>query len=133
MFSKQIKIYSFFSVKDKNTKPQIAESVEPIIIASLAILALSGCLKDKAVKNKDIVKPIPANNATPTMCLNKISFGSSQIFVFFLIKSKDEMQTVFQINNAKIIPKPKSEKICGMLSADNAIVVLANAKIGNIK
>lgn len=32
----------FFSEKDKKTKPQIADKVEPIIIANRAILAFSG-------------------------------------------------------------------------------------------
>lgn len=104
-----------------------------MMIASLAMLALSGCLKDKAVKNKDIVKPMPANNEIPVMCFIWILLGNEQIFVLMLINTKVEMPAVFPTNKANIIPNPKSEKICGMLSADNAMVVFANAKIGNIK
>ena len=89
-------------------------------MASLAILAFSGWSNESAVKNRDMVKPIPASIATPAICLNKISCGNSHIFVLMLIKTSEEIPSVLPTNNARIIPNPKSEKTFGMLSADKA-------------
>ena len=109
------------------------EIVEPMMMDSLAIFAFPGCLNERAVKNKDIVNPIPASIATPAICLNEISCGSSQILVLMLRKTSDEIPMVLPRNKARMIPNPKSEKTCEMLSADKAMVVKKNKKTGSIR
>ncbi len=111
----------------------MADNVEPIMIASLETFALSGLSKDKAVKNKDIVKPIPASKDIPTMCFIVVFSCKAHIFERILMKTNVEMPNVFPMNKARMMPIPRLEKMCGILAADKAMVVLAKAKTGSMK
>ena len=62
----------------------------------------------------------------------RILIGNVQIFVLVLIKTNAEIPIDFPANKARMIPIPRLEKICGMLSAVKVIVVLTKAKIGSI-
>jgi len=121
------------SDKDKYINPKIADNVEPIIMASRATFALSGFLKDNAVKNKDIVKPIPANKLMPKICFMLVFSCKTQSFVLMLMKTKVLIPKAFPMNNAKMIPIPRPENKSGKLWADKTMVVFAKANIGKMK
>lgn len=57
----------YFPPAFNNKKPSEPDSTDAVRMENFATAMVSGSTKDNSEINIDMVKPIPANNATPTI------------------------------------------------------------------
>lgn len=100
---------------------------------SFASDTCNGSPNDKIAMNMDMVKPIPANNPTPIICLHVLPSGKLLSFNLVQMKEVKRMPTGFPNNKPRLIPSPREFVNPLNISFSKVIFVLANAKSGIIK
>lgn len=114
--------------------PTIPESPDAIKIANLASFCMSiWFLKDNKAMKIDIVKPIPAKNPVPIICIQLLPTGNELSFNWIATHEKSPMPNALPTKSPPKIPNPKLDAKPSTIPSTKVILVLAKAKIGMMR